>query len=137
MRNQRGLTLIELVIVLAVIAIIGAILIPNYLNTTDKARLKSDVQSARVLQNALELYNAEQSVKMPHTLINDIIGELGDTGYIEAAQAVTLTDGAKWALAEGRIVVDISACDANNPDIRSKIYNQLSQQERMYVKKDA
>jgi prepilin-type N-terminal cleavage/methylation domain-containing protein len=126
---ENGLTLIELVIVLAVIAVISAILIPNFLTTTDKARLKSDVQSARVLQNAMELYNAEQSVPLKYDDNADIIGEIYKHGYIPESQVDCQTPGAKWKFQNNRVTVDISACDSKIEDI----YKQLSETEQRYV----
>ena len=131
-----GLTLIELIIVLALIAIIGAILIPNFLHTTDRARLRSDVQSARVLQHAVELYNLEQSPPiLPNTPMEGeqgVIARLTRRGYIDNRQRITpQTSGAGFAM-RGHIIVDIGLPDVSS-NIRSNIYNQLSTQERHYI----
>jgi prepilin-type N-terminal cleavage/methylation domain-containing protein len=135
MRNKplnTGLTLIELIIVLAVIAIIGAILIPNFLTQTDKARLKSDIHSARVIQNALELYNAEQSRPLAAGDMEAILKELGEKGYINNVQAAIQTEGAKWELDQERgVIVNITGSGDN---IRGRAYQQLSEQEQPYVK---
>ncbi|MDR1665208.1 MAG: prepilin-type N-terminal cleavage/methylation domain-containing protein [Clostridiales bacterium] len=130
--SPSGVTLLELVIVLAIIAIIGAILVPNFLGATEKARLKSDVQSARVIGNALDLYNAEQPAAMAESDIEDLIKELSDKGYIDFEQAETQTEKAVFKIdaSTGGIVVDITACPDNT---RKKIYAQLTPQERQYV----
>ncbi|MCL2664579.1 MAG: type II secretion system GspH family protein [Defluviitaleaceae bacterium] len=135
-KKSDGLTLVELIIVLAVIAVIGAILIPNFINVTDKARLKSDTQSARVLQNAIDLYNAEQTAKLNTASgMASVISELDRLGYISEKNAVLQTDGAVWAYsaARGHVVVDISGCTGDNEHIRSKVFSQLNDAERAFV----
>jgi len=127
--KNLGFTLIELVIVLAIVAIIGAILIPNFINTTDRARLRSDVQSARILQNALELYNVEQPNPMALGTAAQVIEQLDRLGYVEARRVVEQTTGANFSVVSGRIVLDISGA---SDSIRA-LYSMLSEQERRYV----
>jgi prepilin-type N-terminal cleavage/methylation domain-containing protein len=131
MRN-KGITLIELIIVLAIIAVIGAILIPNFLSATDKARLRSDIQSARVLHNAMELYGAEQARSLAAMDMDGVIKALDEKGYIKASDAIIQTENAKWEMDEGKgVVVNISGC---GEDVRNRVYNQLSENEKQYVK---
>lgn len=132
MRQKQGMTLIELIIVLAVIAIISAILVPNFLGTTEKARLKSDVQSSIVLQNALDLYNAEQSAAMPKTDAGEIITELSAKGYINKDEAVLQSESAIWKYntETKKVMVDVTRCDEK---IRKTAYNQLNDKEKKQV----
>lgn len=129
--NTSGFTLIELIIVLAIVAIISAILIPNFLNTTDRARLRSDIQSARVLQNALELHNMEQATILTGD-INHIITILNNLGYIEERRVSVQTGGAVFALdPSGNIRLNIAGAYSDN--VRTSLYSQLSDAERHYV----
>lgn len=55
--NKKGFTIVELVIVIAVIAILAAVLIPTFSGVIEKANLSSDQQAAR---NAYVAYVADQ-----------------------------------------------------------------------------
>ena len=52
MRSRRGFTLIELIIVVAIVGIITAILIPNLLDALQKAKQRSTVAEMRSVGNA-------------------------------------------------------------------------------------
>ena len=131
--DSSGFTLIELIIVLAIVAIIGAILIPNFLTTTDRARLRSDIQSARVLQNALDLHNIEQPVPITSgTSMYAVISTLDQRGYVDTRRVAVQTDGAAFVLdSAGNIT--LSLANVTNTNVRSTLYSQLSEQERRYV----
>ncbi len=45
--NKKGFTIVELVIVIAVIAILAAVLIPTFSNVIDNAHKSSDLQAAK------------------------------------------------------------------------------------------
>lgn len=45
--NKKGFTIVELVIVIAVIAILSAVLIPTFTGVVDKAEAAADLQNAR------------------------------------------------------------------------------------------
>ena len=52
---QKGFTLIELMIVVAIIGILAAVALPAYQNYTDKAKYTEVVQSASALKTAVEV----------------------------------------------------------------------------------
>lgn len=53
--NKRGFTIVELVIVIAVIAILAAILIPTFSSVIKKANLSNDQQNVRNMNTALAI----------------------------------------------------------------------------------
>ena len=68
MKNEKGFTLIELIIVIAILAIIAAVAIPNILNAVDNSRKSADVANAKIILNAAAQVNA----KNPGLVAEDI-----------------------------------------------------------------
>lgn len=59
MRSQKGFTLIEIMVVVVIVGILGALVVPNIMGRTGEARAtaaKSDIQS---ISNALDLYKLD------------------------------------------------------------------------------
>lgn len=55
-KNRRGFTLIELMIVIAIIGILAAIAIPNFSKARRQARLKACISNMRTMEGAVEMY---------------------------------------------------------------------------------
>ncbi|MFH1816500.1 MAG: prepilin-type N-terminal cleavage/methylation domain-containing protein [Pseudomonadota bacterium] len=79
---QHGFTLIELMIVVAIIGILAAIAIPSYQNYTRKARFSEVVQGASAVKLAVETCFQDQG-----TLANCTAGSNGVPGLTTAAGA--------------------------------------------------
>jgi len=64
-RGQRGFTLIELMVVVAVIGILTAIAIPLYTNMQLRARVAKAQADARALVSAISIYSAHMQSLPP------------------------------------------------------------------------
>ena len=51
-KNEKGFTLIELIIVIAILAIIAAVAVPNIISAVDNSRRSADVANAKIILNA-------------------------------------------------------------------------------------
>lgn len=55
-RIERGFTLIELMVVIAVIAVLAGILVPNYVRARAKSQLSGCEQNVKNIATAVEMY---------------------------------------------------------------------------------
>ena len=62
-KNNKGFTLVELIVVLVILAILAAILVPALLGYIDKARQSQYEEEAHSILTAMQAYNTEQYAK--------------------------------------------------------------------------
>src|SRR5271168_3899706 len=65
-KRQHGFTLIEIMVVVVILAVLGALVVPKILENVDKARVTRAQSDIRAIQTALDLYRLD-NFKYPTT----------------------------------------------------------------------
>ncbi|WP_368187723.1 type II secretion system protein [Blautia wexlerae] len=96
-QDNKGFTLIELVIVVAILAILIGILAPQYTKYVEKARKAADASNMDDMVNAIKLYAADDAHHLQTTEYQLIIGSgtggtRGTTALIEPLISVGTRD---------------------------------------------
>lgn len=68
LRNAKGFTLVELIVVIVIIGLLAAVLVPRLGGFTDKAKAAGAISEAKQVATALEAYYAENGTTTTPTL---------------------------------------------------------------------
>ena len=78
-KAKRGFTLVELLVVVAIIAIIGAGVAVTYRNMTEKAAIAMEISDCAILQKAISHWSAVNNGKLPNHL--DLLADTDGNFY--------------------------------------------------------
>ena len=110
-KNNKGFTLVELIIVIAIIAILVAVLAPNYVKYVDRSRWSSDRNDCESLVSEIK------------TAIIDTQNDGHDVNDF----TITVTDsGVSPLIGNAQLVATLSSADAHWNDVKVKHKNPQS-----------
>lgn len=90
-KDNKGFTLVELVIVIAILAILVGLLAPQYTKYVEKSRKSADVDNMDELVKAIQVYAVDNAVVQTGTTATEITIKLTESG-VQGADASIATD---------------------------------------------
>ncbi len=90
--KRKGFTIVELIIVIAVIVVLAAVLIPTFVSITKKANQSADIQAVRQMNTALVTASVDGEIKT----IENAAKALMDAGYNKELKPVSKDHGFYW-----------------------------------------
>ncbi len=112
--GKRGFTLIELMIVMAIISILVAVAVPMYKRSVDRAKeavLRQNLFSLRIV---LDEYTYDKA-KAPQS-IQDLVTE----GYLRQIPMDPITGEADWTTIQEDAITSVNQTEPGIFDVRSK-----------------
>lgn len=82
-KKVKGFTIIELIVVLAIIVVLAGLLVPNMLNSIRKAKVNTANANAKAIFNASQTiaqqYEFQRETHINGTICSDLTGSVNDT----------------------------------------------------------
>ncbi len=97
--NDKGFSLVELIIVIAIMAILIVVLAPQYLKYVERSRNSTDLQNATTMKTAIETYAADPQATTPFKSADEFTLQVRSdkttvTGGASAKASAALADAA-------------------------------------------
>lgn len=92
-KNEKGFTLVELMVVIAILAILATLIVPRIMANIQDAQNGTDIGNARTIASEIAVHNAEAD-DANDVVNDDTKGYVTETTYTNAG--LTLPNGVSW-----------------------------------------
>lgn len=124
-KNNKGFSLVELIVVIAIMAVLVGVLAPQLMKYVEKSREATDIQNCDSIASALKAYYADKEDQTDDVTINVTsagVSETSDPAVKDAGMVKTKLKGKNWTNiaikykpADGSIEYTITEDTTNKP----------------------
>lgn len=124
-KNNKGFSLVELIVVIAIMAVLVGVLAPQLMKYVEKSREATDIQNCDSIASALKAYYADKEDQTDDVTINVTstgVSETSDPAVKDAGMVKTKLKGKNWSNiaikykpADGSIEYTITDDPTNKP----------------------
>jgi type IV pilus assembly protein PilA len=100
----------ELIVVIAILGALAALAIPKFTGVLENSQEKTDLANIRIVESAMELYQAEQG-ELPESVdsFDELITELNRVGYLKSSKLTAESKGKIFAYDAAKKSVSLSS----------------------------
>ena len=113
-KSNKGFTLVELIIVVAIIAVLSAVIAPQYIKYVEKSKISTDMDTAAAIEQAVNVLCADGTIKAaadPYVTWDVDSGLTGTAANVTAVEALTGEIPAAVSSAASDIDFDVTFTD--------------------------
>ena len=118
-RNNKGFTLVELIIVIAIIAVLAAVLAPQYIRYVERSRYSTDLNAVNEIAHAMEVASVGDGITTP-TGDSLTVTTTGDSDY-DSVAAGTIGEAYGYIVNKYKGVDRVLDIIENHPEARDNV----------------
>ena len=120
MKNNKGFSLVELIIVIAIMAVLVGVLAPTYLQYVEKSKKSNDVSTVDSIVNAIEIGAIDPEVMTDSTTALTVT--ISDTAFNIVTTGTAAGATSKWkAVVESAVGTDVRLKSKNWDDTNNQV----------------